>query len=71
MLDEQRLAAKIENVFDTCQQETDDPNSSKTLLAQEIAKAVVEEIKELKINYISGLTTTAGPVIGTITYTIE
>lgn len=71
MLDEQRLATKIESVFDDCQQETDNPNSSKTLLAQEIAKAVVEEIKELKINYISGLTTTAGPVTGTITYTLE
>lgn len=70
MLDEQRLSKKIENVFDRCQQENDNPNSSKTLLAKEIAKAVVAEIKELQITYISGLTTTAGPVTGTITYTL-
>lgn len=71
MLDEKRLADKIESVFDKCQKETDDANSSKTLLAKEIAKAVVEEIKELKINYVSGLTTTAGPVTGTFTYELK
>ncbi len=71
MLNEERLALKIENVFDRCQQENDNPNASKTLLAQEIAKAVVEEIKELQITYISGLFTTAGPVTGTITYTLK
>ena len=71
MLNEERLAEKIENVFDKCQKETDNPDSSKTLLAREIAKAVVEEIKEFKITYVSGLTTTAGPVTGTITYTLK
>ena len=70
MLNEQRLAQKIENVFDTCQQEVDNPDSSKELLAREIAKAVVEEIKELKINYVSGLTTTTGPVTGNFIYTL-
>lgn len=70
MLDEQRLSQKIENVFDTCQQEVDNPDSSKELLAREIAKAVVEEIKELKITYVSGLTTTAGPITGSFIYTL-
>ncbi len=71
MLNEERLAKKIENVFDRCQQENDNPDSSKTLLAREIAKAVVEEIKELQITYVNGLTTTAGPVTGTIAYKLE
>lgn len=33
--------------------------------ADRLAVALIDEIKEAQINYVSGLTTSAGPVTGT------
>lgn len=61
----ERLKGKIIAVFDECQKETDNPQGSKELLAEKLATAIVEEIKELKITYTSGLTAPNGAVAGT------
>lgn len=72
-LNETRLANKIIAVMDECQKETNDPNASKVNFATKLAKAIVEEIKEAKINYTTGLTAPSGGglVTGTITHTIS
>ncbi|QYS86303.1 hypothetical protein JJC03_15460 [Flavobacterium oreochromis] len=71
-LNEQRLTNKIVAILDECQQENDNPNASKQNFASKLAKAIIEEIKEAKINYTTGLVAPSGggPVTGTITHTI-
>ncbi|MCJ1809914.1 hypothetical protein [Flavobacterium covae] len=46
--------------MDECQQETTDPNQSKVNFANKLAKAIVEEIKQAKINYTTGLVAPPG-----------
>lgn len=67
-LSQQRLKNKIINVLDQCQQETTDPNSSKELLADRLSEAIIQEIKQLKIEYTGGLIapSSGGAVTGTI-----
>lgn len=65
-LDENRLKNKFKAVLDQTAVEDNDPEASKDLLATELAKAIVEEIKELQINYTSGLVAPTGPVTGTL-----
>lgn len=73
MLNENRLKNKIVAAMDKCQQEEDDPNRSKEEFAQALATAIVEEIKELKIIYSTGLIapSSGGPVTGKINAKIE
>lgn len=70
-LNQARLKNKIVSVLNECQQEDNDPDSSKTLLADRLATAIIEEIKQLKINYTTGLVAPNGAVTGTITATIS
>lgn len=48
-LNESRLEQKIVDVMEQCQQETDDPNQSLQNFARELAKAIVEELKEADV----------------------
>ncbi len=72
-LSQTRLKGKIESVLNDCQQENTDPNASKTLLADRLATAIIEEIKEIQINYTGGLTapSSGGTVTGAINATIS
>ncbi|MRJ11389.1 hypothetical protein EDL98_09950 [Ornithobacterium rhinotracheale] len=72
-LNTERLKNKITSAMDKCQKEEDDPNRSKEEFAQALATAIVEEIKELKIIYTSGLIapSSGGPVTGKINAKIE
>lgn len=66
-LDETRLSNKIKAVLNQTRQETDDADASRDALADDLAKAIVEEIKELTIIYTTGLTAPSGPVTGSLT----
>ena len=46
---EQRLENKIVDVMEQCQQEIDDPNQSLRNFARELAKAIIEELKEADV----------------------
>lgn len=59
-LNEERLKNKIIAIIEECQQEETDPNASKTYFATNLAKAIVEEIKEAKLTYSSGLIAPSG-----------
>ena len=48
-LNEQRLENKIVDVMEQCQQEIDDPNQSLRNFARELAKAIIEELKEADV----------------------
>ena len=48
-LNEQRLEQKIVDVMEKCQQEVDDPNQSLQNFARELAKAIIEELKEADV----------------------
>lgn len=48
-LNEQRLEQKIVDVMKQCQQEIDDPNQSLRNFARELAKAIIEELKEAEV----------------------
>lgn len=65
-LDENRLKNKFKAVLDQTSEEESNPEESKDLLATELAKAIVEEIKELQIIYTTGLVAPTGPVTGTL-----
>ncbi|MRJ11535.1 hypothetical protein EDL98_10710 [Ornithobacterium rhinotracheale] len=71
MLNENRLKNKIIAAMDKCQKEEDNPNRSKEQFASDLARAIVEEIKELKIIYSAGLTAPNGAVTGKINAKIE
>lgn len=70
-LNQNRLANKIVIILDGLQQETDNPNASKINFSNQLAKAIVEEIKEASINYTGGLIAPNGAVSGTINHTIS
>ena len=48
-LNEHRLENKIVDVMEQCQQEIDDPNQSLRNFARELAKAIIEELKEAEV----------------------
>lgn len=72
-LNQVRLKNKIKAAFQAEQSEQSDYNASLDRISDKISQAVIEEIKELKIMYSTGLTTPSGggPVTGTLTHTIE
>jgi hypothetical protein len=70
-LSESRLENKIIAIIDAIKVEEVSASDVKTKFAKDLAKAMVEEIKELKINYNSGLTAPNGAVTGTINATIS
>lgn len=70
-LDEQRLKGKIKTAFEAEQIEEQSHEESLNRIAEELAKAIIEEIKELKITYTVGLTALNGAVTGTFTYQLS
>lgn len=70
-LNQGRLKGKINDVLKECQSEDTDPNSSRDLLADRLATAIIEEIKEISITYNSGLVAPTGAVIGELGVTIS
>lgn len=69
-LSENRLKGKIVNIIDVIKVEEEDYEDVKNRFATDLAKAIVEEIKELKINYSSGLTAGSVAVTGIVNATI-
>jgi malonyl CoA-acyl carrier protein transacylase len=65
-----RLKAKIKAAFEAEQSEEVDHNASIERISDKLAKAIIEEIQFLQINYTTGLVAPNGPVTGTITHTV-
>ncbi|MDB0602644.1 hypothetical protein PL373_16200 [Tenacibaculum maritimum] len=70
-LNKGRLKGKIIEVLEECQKETTNPNDSKNLLAERLSSAIIEEIKQIKINYQGGLSSPSGAVTGSLIITIS
>ena len=70
MLDVNRLKNKIKLAFQAEQTEQVDHNASLDRISQKLAQAIVDEIKEAKVNYTAGLVSPTGAVTGTINHTI-
>jgi hypothetical protein len=71
MLNIARLKGKIKAAMVHEQTEENNHNDSVDRIAEKLATAIIEEIKEAKINYSSGLTAPNGPVGGTLNHTIS
>lgn len=69
-LNETRLENKIIAIIDAIKINEVDPEAVKIKFAKDLAKAMVEEIKELKINYSNGLVAGSTTVTGTLNATI-
>lgn len=69
-LNKNRLKAEIKAAFTAEQEETTDPLAALDRIAEKLANCIVDEIKELNINYTSGLSAPNGPVSGNINATI-
>lgn len=69
-LDKNRLKAKIKAAFLLAKAEEVDANTALDQLCDKLAECIVDEIKELIINYTTGLVSTTGPVTGTFNATI-
>lgn len=65
-LNKDRLKNKIKTVMEEIRTEENNPDQSMEKFANDLATAIVEEIKELKINYTSGLTAPNGAVTGSL-----
>lgn len=70
MLDKNRLKEKIRAAFEFEQNEKENANDSLDRISEKLAGAIIDEIKELKINYSSGLIAPNGAVTGAINHTI-
>ncbi|KFF11233.1 hypothetical protein [Flavobacterium hydatis] len=71
MLNIDRLKNKIRAAFEAEQNEEKDHNASLDRISLKLATAVVEEIKNAKIEYQAGLVAPNGSVTGTIIHTIS
>jgi hypothetical protein len=71
MLDIDRLKNKIRTAFEAEQNEKIDHNASLERISLKLATAIVEEIKNAKIQYQAGLVAPNGSVTGTIIHTIS
>lgn len=65
------MKGKIRTLLDSLAGQTENPEASREQFANDLATAIVDEIKELKIIYSTGLTAGANPVTGTMTHTVE
>ncbi len=70
-LDKNRLKGKIKAAMETEVLETEDPAVSRDRIADALAQAIVDEIKQLTITYSNGLTASTYPVVGAFTYTLS
>ncbi|OUL63099.1 hypothetical protein [Flavobacterium sp. AJR] len=71
MLSVDRLKNKIRTAFDDEQQEKSDHEASLDRISLKLATAIIEEIKNAKIEYQAGLVAPNGSVTGTIIHTIS
>ncbi|MGJ1244281.1 hypothetical protein [Sphingobacterium siyangense] len=69
-LSKTRLKNKIIEAFHNEQTEEQDHEAALDRIADKLASCLIDEIKELKINYTGGLTAPNGPVNGTFNATI-
>jgi len=72
-LSEERLKLKIDNVINECRKDEGNGDVSKSKFSKLLAKAFIEEIKEIEITYTSGLIapSSGGAVTGTFNATIK
>jgi hypothetical protein len=66
-----RLKGLIKQAFQAEQTEEEDYNTSLERISQKLAVAIIDEIKQAKIEYQTGLVSPNGAVTGTITHTIS
>jgi hypothetical protein len=66
-----RLKGLIKEAFQAEQTEEQDHNASLDRISEKLAQAIIDEIKQAKIQYQSGLVAPNGAVTGTITHTIS
>ncbi len=69
-LDTARLKERIKAAFEAEQTEEEDYQASLDRIAGKLAECIINEIKQLKINYTNGLAAPNGPVTGNINATI-
>lgn len=70
-LDKDRLKAKIKSAFKFEQTEEKNANDSLERISEKLAKAIVEEIKEITITYNGGLKANSSTVAGIFKNTIS
>lgn len=70
MLNEQRLKDKLIAAFNE-QDEQEDADAAISRIMGKVAAAIVSEIKELKIQYTTGLTAGSTPVTGQLQHTVQ
>lgn len=70
MLNKNRLKGKIKDAFEQEQNEEQNANDSLDRVAEKLATAIIDEIKELTITYNGGLTAPNGAVAGTFKNTV-
>jgi hypothetical protein len=70
MLNDARLRDKIKVAYETAEANGGTREDQLTFFCGEIAKAIVDEIKELKIIYTGGMTAGPNPVVGTLNHTV-
>lgn len=70
-LDKVRLKGKIKTLLEALMLNEEDPAAAREQFATDLASAIVDEIKELKINYSGGLTAPNGAVGGVINHTVS
>ena len=70
MLDEVRLKNKLKEALENITGAGDTREAQLEYWCEYVAKAIVEEIKEAKINYNNGLMAGATPVTGVFNHTV-
>lgn len=70
-LSETRVKNKIISIIEDCRLDEGNGDKAKDKFATDLANVIVEEIKELKINYTGGLTANGSPVVGALNATIS
>ena len=66
-----RLKEKIKQAMEVEVLETENPETSRDRIAEALAEAIVDEIKQLTIVYQTGLTASTYPVVGSLEHTVS
>ena len=69
-LDKNRLKDRLKQVYKSLKSSDLNEESGLDLLCQEMASAIIDEVKELKIMYQSGLAAPNGAVTGQINHSV-
>lgn len=70
-LNKDRLKQKVKDAFTAVQNEEQDHQAALDHIAEQLATAIIEEIKQLTIAYNSGLLAPNGTVTGTFNATLS